>query len=280
MAKNFTSKNENIFYCEKCNFKCCKKGDWTRHLMTLKHKRLNILHPLHQTIWRCETCGKEYKHQTSLSKHKNKCIKTIEENQDPQYQNESMNDLINKCNKLITDMANIPEKSSTTVNNFNLNVFLNDKCKDAINISDFLSSLQIQLQDLNYIKEAGFSTGVSAIILNELKDLDEDKRPLHCCDGKRDVIYFKDEGEWARDNVDKTKMKETIGKVVTKCAQNIKEWEDENPSCLVVGTKENDDYCELVKNTLGSAEEKAREREINKIIRAVTNEVHIDKNKP
>ena len=275
MAKNFTSKNENIFECEKCNFRCSKKGDWTRHLTSLKHKRLNILHPLHQTIWSCEVCGKEFKHQSSLCKHRKKCMIPENKKVDTNEDNGDMKQLLEQYKNLVEEMST----KEKTVNNFNLNVFLNDRCKDAINISDFINSLQIQLQDLNYIKDSGFSEGLSAIIVNELKDLDESKRPLHCCDLKRDVIYIKDKGEWGKDNAEKTKMKETIGAVVTKCVQNITEWENNNPSCKVIGTKANDDYCALVKNTFGSSEQRTRDREINKIIKNVTSEIHIDKNK-
>ena len=275
MAKNFTSKNQTFFHCEKCNFKCVKKGDWTRHLSTLKHKRLMILHPLHQTIWTCENCQKEFKHQSSLCKHKKKCFVTEEQNEVIANDNDNIHELIDNYKNLVIELSN----KEKTVNNFNINVYLNDTCKDALNISDFLSSLQIEVGDLNYIREAGFSEGVSAIIVNELKDLEATKRPLQCWDSKNNIIYIKDKDQWTSDNPKKTTLRETIGAVVTKCTQNFSTWEDNNPSCLEIGTKENDEYCEMVKNTLGSAEEGKREKEINRIIKMVTAEVHVDKKK-
>ena len=273
MAKNFTSKNDKVFSCEKCNFVCVKKGDYNRHLLTLKHKRLTVLHPLHQTIWTCEICQKTFKHQSSFCKHKKRCEAPVAPSKPEQP--ESMNELLEQYKTLVTELAS----KEKVVNNFNINFYLNDTCKDALNISDFLSSLQIQLGDLNYIREAGFSEGLSAIMVNGLKDLDETKRPLQCYDHKNNIVYIKDKDEWTSDGPQRTKLRATIGAVVTKCTQNLHTWEDDNPSCLVVGTKENEEYCELVRNTLGSVEEGKREKEIERIMNNVTAEVQMDKKK-
>lgn len=269
MAKNFTSKNDKIFTCEKCNFVSVKKGDYNRHLLTLKHKRLTVLHPLHQTIWTCEICQKTFKHQSSFCKHKKRCEAPKSEESD------TMNGLLEQYKTLVTELAS----KEKVVNNFNINFYLNDTCKDALNISEFLSSLQIKLGDLNYIREAGFSEGMSALMVKSLKDMDETKRPLQCYDLKNNIVYIKDKDEWTNDGPHRAKLRETIGAVVTKCTQNLQTWEDDNPSCLVVGTKENEEYCELVKNTLGSVEEEKREKEIARIMRNVTAGVQVDKNK-
>lgn len=274
MAKNFTSKNEKVFSCEKCNFVCVKKGDYTRHLSTLKHKRLTVLHPLHQSIWSCETCKKTFKHQSSFCKHKKRCS-APEPPDSLDGAHESVSVLFEQYKTLVTELAS----KEKVVNNFNINVYLNDTCKDALNITDFVSSLQIKLGDLNYIREAGFSEGVSAIMVNGLKCLDVTKRPLQCCDSNNSVVYIKDKDEWTSDSAHGTKLRATIGAVVTKCTQNLPAWEDDNPSCFEVGTRENDEYCELVKNTLGSVEEGKREKEINRIIKTVTAEVQVVKNK-
>lgn len=278
MANYFTSKNECLFSCEKCAFKCIKKGDWTRHVSSLKHNRLNILHPLHQSIC-CENCGKTYKHQSSLSKHKNKCLPSnaitvnIENDQSPE-----MNELMNKNNELLEKLIEVSGEKATT-NNFNLNLYLNETCKDALNISEFIASLQIHLSDLNYLKDTGYSEGLTSIIVKELRDIDIHKRPVHCCDNKSDVLYIKDKDVWAPDNINNDKMKSAIQLVANKCVQNIPTWEDSNPNYLESGTKDNDDYCALIKNSIGSVEERIKERDLNKIVKTVSTQVQIDKNK-
>lgn len=278
MANNFTSNSENIFFCEKCNFGCSKKGDWSRHISTLKHKRLTILHPLHQSI-NCENCGKTYKHQSSLCKHKKKCFgpSTISNKKIEGEHPSEIKELIDKNNDLMEKL--IEASGEKTTNNFNVNFFLNETCKDALNISEFIASLQIHLSDLNYLKDSGYSEGLSNIIVKELKDIDISKRPLHCCDSKRDVIYIKDKDVWAQDTQNNDKIKSAIQMVANKCVQNIVTWEDSNPKYLESGTKESDDYCDLIRNSLGSHQAKTREKELNRIIKTVSSEIQIDKNK-
>ena len=325
MANNFTPKNEKIFCCESCDFKCSKKGDWNRHILSLKHKRLtetrrlrrlhqsiiteneficekcdfkcskasdlerhkltlkhiqlDVLHPLHQSI-KCENCGKTYKHQSSLCKHKKKCFKsvTVTEKSNGEEQHPEIKELINKNNELMEKLIEVSGEKTTT-NNFNLNVFLNETCKDALNISDFIASLQIHLSDLNYLKDSGYSEGLSNIIVKELNEIDVSKRPLHCCDSKRDIIYIKDKDVWEPDNQNNDKIKNAIQLVANKCVQNIKTWENNNPMYLESGTKDNDNYNVLIKNSLGSIEAKTKEKELNRIVKTVSTQVQIDKNK-
>jgi len=275
MANTFTSNIENIFHCQKCNFKCSKKGDWTIHVLSLKHKRLTVLHPLHQSIT-CENCGKNYKHQSSLCKHKKKCIATniiIEEKEEDNQP--EIKELINKNNELMEKLIEVSGEKTT--NNFSLNVFLNETCKDALNISDFIASLQIHLSDLNYLKDSGYSEGLSSIIVKELNEIDVSKRPVHCCDSQKDIIYIKDKDVWEPDNQNNDKMKNAIQLVANKCVQKIQTWENNNPNYLESGTKDNDNYNVLIKNSLGSIEAKTKERELNKIVRTVSTQVQIDK---
>jgi hypothetical protein len=276
MANSFTSNSEHIFHCQKCSFKCSKKGDWTRHILSLKHKRLTVLHPLHQSIT-CENCGKNYKHQSSLCKHKKKCIATniIIEEKEGDKQPEMIEELINKNNELMEKLLEVSGEKTT--NNFSLNVFLNETCKDALNISDFIASLQIHLSDLNYLKDSGYSEGLASIIVKELNDIDVSKRPVHCCDSQKDIIYIKDKDVWEPDNQNNDKMKNAIQLVANKCVQNIQTWENNNPNYLESGTKDNDNYNVLIKNSLGSIEAKTKERELNKIVKTVSTQVQIDK---
>jgi hypothetical protein len=280
MAKYFTSNNENIFNCKKCNFKCIKKGDWTRHILSLKHQRLHNLLPLHDTL-SCECCGKTYKHHSSLSKHKKKCSLLMNVNNDLMLESQQapvINDLMSKNNELLEKLIEVSGEKATT-NNFNLNLYLNETCKDALNISEFIASLQIHLTDLNYLKDTGYSEGLTSIIVKELRDIDIHKRPVHCCDNKSDILYIKDKDVWARDNINNDKMKSAIQLVANKCVQNLTTWENSNPNYLESGTKDNDDYCVLIKNSIGSGEDKIKERDLNKIVKTVSTQVQIDKNK-
>ena len=211
-----------------------------------------------------------------MCKHKKKCIATntivVEKEEDKQPE---IKELINKNNELMEKLIEVSGEKTT--NNFSLNVFLNETCKDALNMSEFVASLQIHLSDLDYLKDFGYSEGLSSIIVNELRDIEVSKRPLHCCDSKRDVIYIKDKDVWAQDTHNNDKIKSAIQMVANKCVQNIQTWENSNPNYLESGTKESDDYCDLIKNSLGSHEAKTREKELNRIIRTVASEIQIDK---
>jgi len=212
-----------------------------------------------------------------LCKHKKKCIATniIIEEKEGDKQPEMIEELINKNNELMEKLLEVSGEKTT--NNFSLNVFLNETCKDALNISDFIASLQIHLSDLNYLKDSGYSEGLASIIVKELNDIDVSKRPVHCCDSQKDIIYIKDKDVWEPDNQNNDKMKNAIQLVANKCVQNIQTWENNNPNYLESGTKDNDNYNVLIKNSLGSIEAKTKERELNKIVKTVSTQVQIDK---
>jgi len=203
---------------------------------------------------------------------------TINEKINQEEQHPEIKELINKNNELMEKLIEVSGEKTTT-NNFNLNVFLNETCKDALNISDFIASLQIHLSDLNYLKDSGYSEGLSNIIVKELKDIDVSKRPLHCCDSKRDIIYIKDKDVWEPDNQNNDKIKNAIQLVANKCVQSIKTWENDNPKYLESGTTDNDNYNVLIKNSLGSIEAKTKEKELNRIVKTVSTQIQIDKNK-
>ena len=370
MANFLETKSEKNFECIFCDFRCSKKGDWNRHVLSLKHKRLmetNVLHHdinsdtkivvdhsnvtnneivdekhadilhhginseqnnllvtndtiitnqvkvpvtsilhhginsdtnkkmvskqssnrktkknsvtsiLHHGI-KCEICGKIYKHQSSLCKHRKKCfaLETITPTE-PEKEPE-IKELINRNNELMEKLIEVSGEKSTT-NNFNLNVFLNETCKDALNISDFIASLQIHLSDLNHLKDSGYSEGLSSIIVNELKDIDVSRRPLQCCNIKKDIIYIKDKDVWAPDNLNNDRIKNAIQLVANKCVQSIATWENNNPKYLEFGTIDNDNYNALIKNSIGSIEAKTKERELNKIVKRVTTQIQLNQDK-
>ena len=222
---NFTPKNADIFYCESCDFKCSKKSDWLRHISTSKHKNRTILNdfePYFTPQFVCNSCNRKYSARNSLWYHKKKCENALPEKHDFQdkttltdkdqlikyliKENSEFKDLIIEQNKMVMRMC---DKGAATISNsninsnnktFNLNLFLNEHCKDAMNIMDFVDSLKLQLSDLESIGKLGFVNGISNIIVKNLNSLDETKRPIHCTDTKREVIYIKDENKWEKDN--------------------------------------------------------------------------------
>jgi hypothetical protein len=165
--------------------------------------------------------------------------------------------------------------NNNTINNnqkFNLNFFLNETCKDAMNIQDFMENLRITFQDLLKIGNDGFVSGVSDIFIKELRDLDINKRPIHCTDAKRETIYVKENGEWNKDDADKTRLKQIIEKVEYKNVAALQQWCNENPDTKVNNTDNN-----LLRDKIYLQTLQGDERTRDKIIKNIAKEVVVDK---
>lgn len=270
------------FNCTCCNYSCNRKSLWEQHISTLKHmKNSNIDIPLDYNVNICNICNKIYKSRSGLWKHQKTCIKihnkidttdtdTIENNEidDKKILVDMMNQ-IKEQNKIISDM--IPKIGNNNNNNqFNINVFLNEKCNDAINMSEFIESIKIQLEDLNYTKINGLSQGISYILMNGLKQLDLYKRPIHCSDIKRETLYIKDNDEWDKEN-GKMKIHVAIKDIANKQRIAINDWEDKNPNWNE-SDKGKDDYIKLMKSLMTDITD-----EENKIIKNIAKETIIDK---
>ena len=165
--------------------------------------------------------------------------------------------------------------NTTITNKFNLQFFLNEQCKDAINLTEFVETLELGLADLDKTRENGYVSGISSIIVRGLKELDLHKRPIHCCDLKREILYVKDDDKWERDGDDKQKMKQAINTVATKQFDKIKDWEASNPSWNLTETG-TQNYIEMVKEVTTGGDD-GDDRSNNRIIKAVAKEVIIDK---
>ena len=304
MTDNFTPKNAENFYCEKCDFKCCKPSDWSRHIMTRKHKdtykiltnndefyaeNANVIN-----TYICD-CGKEYKHRQSLWNHKKKCENNIESLNKTDYtnltpnivlqilkQNEDLQKLLveqtTKLVELAKDGKNIINSNNTnnTTNNFNLNLFLNEKCKDAINITDFVNSLVVNINDLEETTRLGYAEGISKIFVNGLKQLDIYKRPIHCSDLKREVLYIKDQDNWEKDE-DKTHLLQAIKVVGNKNIKQISEWQKMNPQFNNTESKQNDKYLSMLCNVMSGGSQEETTKNYNKIVRNIIKETVIEK---
>lgn len=173
-----------------------------------------------------------------------------------------------------TNNTNNTTNNNTT--NFNLNFFLNDTCKDALNITDFVNSLQLQLKDLEQTGSLGHVNGISRIFLNALKDIDETERPFHCTDSKRETLYIKNDDKWMKDD-NKTKLKSAINTVTNKNAEQLSLWCEENPACGIMNSEENAKFSEITLNSLGPAEEEEYNKNNEKIAKNIMKNITISK---
>tara|TARA_B100001059_G_C17792521_1_gene561019 strand:+ start:966 stop:1709 length:744 start_codon:yes stop_codon:yes gene_type:complete len=183
---------------------------------------------------------------------------------------EEMMEQMKEQSKIIQGM--IPRIGNNNNNKFNINVFLNEKCRDAINMSEFIESLQIQLEDLNYTKTNGLIEGVSSIFVNGLKQLETSKRPIHCTDMKRETLYIKDNNEWDREN-GKAKLRSAINDVANKQRKAISAWEQEHPEWAETD-KGKEEYIRLVQSVMTDVSSGTNE---NKIIKSIAKETVIEK---
>jgi len=279
--------------CENCNFKCSKQSDFQRHLLTNKHKNLikpNDLTPKNAKQYSCK-CGKIYKHMSTLCTHKKKCINkgetpngiTTELVIELIKNNKEMKNIILEQNNTINNLvqkginSNNTTINNTTNNAFNLNFFLNETCKDAMNISDFVSSIKLSLEDLENTGKRGYIEGISDIIIKKLSNLEQCFRPIHCSDMKREILYIKNNNEWTKEPEDKPILTNAIKMVAHENIKQIQYWRDKNPDCTDPTSKKNNTYLKIVSNSMNGLTKEEGDKNINKIISNVAKEVVIDK---
>jgi hypothetical protein len=250
MKQNVTNKSPKIlkkYFCEKCNYVTCNIKDYNKHLSTRKHNlKQNVTEKspkIPEIILQCEFCNKDYNNRTSLWRHKKKCkinndFQNPEEETDLNYKEMFLE--IMKKNSEITDIMVEQQKTiqtiipsiNKTVNNtnnqvFNINMFLNEQCKDAMNISDFIESIQLNLEDMTKIGKEGQTKGMANILIDKLNTIDILKRPVHCSDIKKETIYIKDKDIWEEENQDKTKLKSALDKLTKKSIDAMPCMEDD-----------------------------------------------------
>jgi len=199
-----------------------------------------------QLLFTCE-CGKKYKYKQGLSVHKKNCkFFLVEQSDNSNNQLTISNDVVLKLlndnqelkNIIVQQQTQISElipkvgnNNNNTINNnqkFNINVFLNEKCKDAINMSDFVKSLHVTLEQLDFTKQNGLADGISKTIIDNMNKLSIYERPMHCTDIKRETLYIKEYDEWTKDN-NKEKIKQAIKKTSSKNYNALNNWKDDNP---------------------------------------------------
>lgn len=288
------------FLCFNCNFKCMKKGDFNRHLNTEKHILLNTninsdpnensceTDDYTKVVYSCNTCNKIYKSRTGLWSHKKKCIPVQEESNKIEPSEKQLIMMLIKENTEMKNMMmdvckniqpNITNTNSTinSNNKFNLQFFLNTTCKDALNLTDFINSLTLQLTDLENVGSSGYVNGLSNIIIKNLNALEITKRPVHCSDIKREVMYVKEENTWQKEKEEKEKLSRAIQKIALKNMKQLPDWQKKHPGCEKSDNKNNDTFLQIVNESTGALTERENEEYIHKIIKNVAKEVIIEK---
>ena len=296
--------NQNIakfgtkYSCEICAYYTSNLYDYKKHINTIKHKSSdksifsmdeNKKSQEHNFI--CENCDKKYKDNSGLWRHKQKCNSNNNEiilNKDPIQNDSTDKELINYLIKENQDFKNlileIVKKDSynncnniTTTNShnktFNLQFFLNETCKNAMNITDFVDSIKLQLSDLENVAKIGYVEGLSKIIIKNLKALDVTERPVHCSDSKRDTMYVKDEDKWEKENDNNHKVLKAIEDIANKNSKMVKEWKTHNPECASSKSNKADVYSHIMIQAVCSNNDANN----NKILKKIAKEVTIDK---
>lgn len=280
-----SEKGKTKYYCKLCEYKTDLKYSFNKHLLTLKHKnRHNSIKGTSDSGGYICECGKKYAHKTTLYAHKKKCL-TQSNSAECVMTDTMVNDLkdlvinqqqvIQQMGELIPKMGNNTVINNTAINNnnqnFNINIFLNDKCQNALNLSDFIKSINFQIEDLDLIKSDGLVEGVSSAIVKSLNNLDLFKRPIHCTDVKREILYIKENDEWGKEDEGKEILREAIKTTADKQREAIM---DEAASKTIDTDKEKDEYVQLVRNVMKDVTEKSNEK---KIIKTIAKETIIDK---
>jgi hypothetical protein len=298
-------KNATDFFCKDCDFTCSKKYDWDRHIMTRKHhNRTNLeqngVKSAQHHSYVCNKCNKKYSARNSLWYHEKKCAEeenlNVSNSSHEQIQiahpptNELVVSLLNQNMELQKQIIELCKEKNTVINNnttnnttnnnqFNLQVFLNEQCKDALNLGDFVEQIKLQLSDLDMIGRVGYVEGMSKIFMRNLHALDVFKRPIHCSDLKRETLYIKDKDSWEKENTENVKIKRAIKEVEHKNIKQIPKWREENPTSEDTETKKHLEYQNILLEAMGGSTLEDDDKKREKIIRNIAKEVVIDKNK-
>ena len=293
-GNNIKQELSKVFCCEICDYTTKRKSNLTNHLNSTRHKMATDGNNIKQELsnnFVCEICNKTYKDRTGLWKHKKKCntetiipdeisdkeliIMLIKQNTELAKESSEFKAMMMKV------MENGTHNNSHNNNNshnktFNLQFFLNETCKDAMNIMDFVNSIQLQLSDLESVGKLGFVEGISNIITTNLKALDVTQRPVHCTDKKREVMYIKDNNKWEKEDEQKVKLRKAIQRVATKNMCLIHKFKEAHPDCSKASSRFSDQYNKIVVEACGGSGDNDSEKE-DKIIRNISKIVTIEK---
>jgi hypothetical protein len=292
------------FYCKSCDYGTSKKSSYDEHILTSKHKKSMIFNGFNENLpFSCSeksyacTCGKKYKDNSGLWRHKkickveNKFVSNtnlsnneneivsflMKENSEfKQLLIEQNKQLIELSNKIGNNVFNNVNNSNNNNKTFNLNMFLNETCKNAMNITDFADSIKLQLSDLESVGELGYINGISNIIIKNLKELDITQRPIHCTDAKRETLYIKDKDKWEKEGEQKEIIVKFVSNIANKNIRMLSEFKKKYPDCCKYESKYSDYYSKLIIEAMGGTGGTDSEKH-EKIIKKICKEVTIDK---
>jgi hypothetical protein len=266
-------------------------------------------------IFICSGCNNEYKSRGGIWKHRKTCVSDVSSNvicnticnttekrsqkNDEGFTTEMIIDLLKQNKELqavlieqntafmeqtnkIFDISNrqptIVQNTSTTNNQFNLNFFLNEQCKNAINIQDFLDNIQLTVADIEATGRLGYVNGISRIFINKLKEMDIFTRPLHCTDLKRETVYIRDNNTWEKEKDEQPKLKKLVKIMARKNLKQLPAWQEKNPEYVINNSAQNEAFTQLSLTCLGAFTEEEDERDTQKILRNVLKEIRVDRN--
>ena len=307
-----SSKKFHQFCCEKCDYLTSRYSQYSRHMLTAKHARTTLLTTNDNGKFQkfqkvpnmcskehsCSHCNKKFNDRAGLWRHNKKCAISTDTDVDESLiavKKDKDKDLImilikenaelkhmmmeqhaSTQNAMMEVIKNGTHNTNSHNKTFNLQFFLNETCKDAMNIMDFVDSLKIQLSDLENVGKLGFVDGIANIIVKNLQALDVTKRPVHCSDSKREVMYIKDEDKWEKENDEKKKMRKVIKHIAHKNSKMLPEFKAKYPDCIHSTSNKSDQYNKIIIESMGGFGDNHDDTE-NKIIKKIAKEVVIDK---
>lgn len=297
--------HKSRYHCSKCNYSTNLSSDFNKHESSAKHIIATATNKLE-----CSICKAIFKSASGIWKHKQKCKTVIIEQpvisnhasveietpstaficemfKEMMRSNKEMQNMFLEQNTKLFEIAkqnattnqSNNTNSLNTNNQFNLNFFLNETCKDAVNLTDFINSLQVQVEDFENTGRLGYVEGISRIIMNGIKQMDVNKRPIHCTDVKRETVYVRDQDVWEKENPEKQKLRRAVNRVAQMNFKQLEKWQELNPECINNNSKENNEYIRLSLTALGGATQEEDEKYMDKIMKNVLREVVVDKNK-
>ena len=304
--------NEKVcskFICDQCDYYTSKKSNFDKHILTAKHQKCYFGNKMEilgtdDDSCSCKSCGQKYKTVSGLWKHSKKCSKKdktqilldmikkdenvkeylMEQNKQLICQLSEQNKTLMEQNTKLFEIAQTNNKvgtvnniNSNNNNKFNINVFLNETCKDALNLTEFVNQINLSISDLEETGKLGYAEGISQVFIKNLNDIDYNKRPIHCSDSKREILYIKDDDQWVKETASKDKLTNAIKIVGNKNIKQIPKWQKANPKYNDPESKQNDKYMKMVCEVMSGSSKEEQQRNYNKIIKNISKEVIIDK---
>jgi len=298
------------FVCIKCDYYTSHKHNYDKHILTSKHQKNTFCQHLATFVnqkyekvlesienkFECKVCNKIYRDRSGLWKHNKKCYpiiqetlsnkellsKIVEQNMSLIMQNQEFKDLIKEQNQTIIQLAektgcNITNSNINSNNSFNINLFLNETCKNALNISEFIDTLSIDLNDLEDTARLGYADGVSKIFIKGLNNTDVHNRPVHCSDLKREILYIKDNNVWIKETDKKSILIQAIKSITHKNLKQIIKWQNLHPTYSDPESKESDIYQQILFNAISGSTKEETENNYNKIVKSIAKKTVIEK---